>query len=100
MQVLNRTALEARGHHEGHARRPRAARFTDAEGEPTGVLENADALLVTSSSPRAVVPEEDHLDALGTLLSRYHEVGITSIIERNSNVEGYRTYEKLKARAG
>jgi hypothetical protein len=31
-----------------------------------------------------------------TLLKRYNEIGITSITERNSSVDGYRTYEKLK----
>jgi predicted amidohydrolase YtcJ len=44
------------------------------------------------------VPEEEHLKSLERLVQHYHEAGITSIFERNSSVEGYRTYEKLKAK--
>jgi len=68
----------------------------DAKGEPTGVLENANALLVKFMPARSV-PEEKYEASLVTLLKRYNEIGITSITERNSNPGGYRTYQKLKA---
>jgi predicted amidohydrolase YtcJ len=67
-----------------------------ADGSPTGVIENANALLLRFLPGRSI-PEDKHLDSLATLLRRYTEIGITSIGERNSNVEGYRLFEKLKA---
>jgi predicted amidohydrolase YtcJ len=36
------------------------------------------------------------LDRLEKVLHRYNEVGITSIFERGSNLEGYRTYQELR----
>jgi predicted amidohydrolase YtcJ len=52
--------------------------------------------LIGRHIPSRQVSEEAHLNALAQLIQRYHELGITSIFERNSSVEGYRTYEKLK----
>jgi predicted amidohydrolase YtcJ len=40
--------------------------------------------------------QRETLDQLEKLLQRYNEVGITSIFERGSNVEGYRTYQELR----
>ena len=67
-----------------------------ADGSPTGVIENGNALLVRFLPGRSL-PEEQHLASLETLLRRYTEIGITSIGERNSNVDGFRLFEKLKA---
>jgi predicted amidohydrolase YtcJ len=60
------------------------------------VIENANAILIKFLPSRGV-PEDKYHESLFTLLKRYNEIGITSITERNSNVDGYRTYEKLKA---
>lgn len=67
-----------------------------AGGSPTGVIENGNALLVRFLPGRSI-PEEKHLASLETLLRRYTEIGITSIGERNSSVDGFRLFEKLKA---
>lgn len=67
-----------------------------ADGSPTGVIENGNALLVRFLPGRSI-PEEQHLASLETLLRRYTEIGITSIGERNSSVDGFRLFEKLKA---
>ena len=66
------------------------------DGQPTGVIENANAL-VLKFMPARDLPDEKYRESLVTLLRRYNEIGITSITERNSNIAGYRTYEKIKA---
>jgi len=68
----------------------------DAEGEPSGLLEDPGSL---TSRFRQTKPVSDQafLAALKAVHRSYNRIGITSVIERNSNVEGYRTYEKLKA---
>jgi predicted amidohydrolase YtcJ len=67
----------------------------DAAGQPTGVIENSNALVLKFMPARELTDEQYHASLL-KLLHRYNEIGITSITERNSNVAGYRTYEKLK----
>ncbi len=68
----------------------------DEHGEPTGVLENPGSL---TSKFRQSKPVSDQafLTALKAVHRSYNRIGITSVIERSSNAEGYRTYEKLKA---
>jgi predicted amidohydrolase YtcJ len=68
----------------------------DNQGEPTGVLENP-GNLTSRFRPSKPVSDEAFLAALKQVHRSYNRIGITSVIERNSNVEGYRTYEKLKA---
>ena len=68
----------------------------DAQGEPTGVLENPGGLTSKFRQSKPV-SDEAFLAALKAVHRAYNRIGITSVIERNSNVEGYRTYEKLKA---
>jgi predicted amidohydrolase YtcJ len=96
VQILNTAAVKAAGITRDTAEPKGGKIVKDAQGEPTGVVENARDLVGKHIPPREV-SEEAHLQALARLLQRYHAVGITSIFERNSSVEGYRTYEKLKA---
>jgi predicted amidohydrolase YtcJ len=95
-QILNTRAIAAAGiTRETEA--PKGGKvLLGPDGNPTGVIENANALLIKFLPARGV-PDEKYHDSLVTLLKRYNEIGITSITERNSNVEGFRTYEKLKA---
>jgi predicted amidohydrolase YtcJ len=96
VQILNTAAIKAAGITK-ETKAPTGGKiYFDANGEPTGVMDNCGALTVRFMPARSV-PEEKHLDSLATLLQRYHEIGITSITDRNSSVDGYRTYEKLKA---
>ena len=67
----------------------------DAQGELTGVLENP-GNLTSKFKPSKPVSDQALLAALQEVQRSYNRIGITSITERNSNVEGYRTYEKLK----
>ncbi|MDO8539085.1 MAG: amidohydrolase [Opitutaceae bacterium] len=66
-----------------------------SDGQPTGVIENSGALLTKFVSGPSI-PEEKYHASLAELLRRYTEIGITSIGDRNSNLDGFRTYEKLR----
>jgi predicted amidohydrolase YtcJ len=67
----------------------------DAQGEPTGRIEEPRGLTAKFMMRRSP-SEAEYLQMLEDVLHHYNAIGITSINERNSNVEGYRTYEKLK----
>jgi predicted amidohydrolase YtcJ len=95
VQVVNSAALKAAGITRDTPNPAGGKIVKDDQGEPTGVLENPRAL-TARHLPAREVSEEAHLKELERLLRRYNEVGITSICERNSDVKGYRTYEKLK----
>jgi predicted amidohydrolase YtcJ len=93
--VLNTAALKAAGIARDTADPPGGKIVKDADGEPTGVLENPRGLLSRFLAARPV-PEERYLDALQRTLRRYNEVGITSVGERNTNADGYRAYQTLR----
>ena len=98
IQVLNTPALRAaritRDTPEPAGGKTR--NLKDADGEPSGVLENPGGLTSPFRQSKPI-SDEAFLAALKEVLRSYNRIGITSVIERNSNVEGYRTYEKLKA---
>ena len=96
VQVLNSAALHA-ARITRETPPPPGGKIHHADnGEPTGYTEDCGALL-QPFIPNRAPPEDHYLDSLAQLLRRYNEIGITSIGERNSNVAGYRAYEKLKA---
>ena len=96
VQRLNSKAIAAAGITRDTQPPPGGKIHFDDKGEPTGVIDNASALLV-KFMPAREVPAEKYEASLVTLLERYNEIGITSITERNSNPAGYRTYQKLKS---
>jgi predicted amidohydrolase YtcJ len=95
VRVLNSAALKASGITRSTPEPKGGKIFKDESGEPTGVLENVGDLIGKHLKARPV-SEAAHLDSLERLLKRYNEVGVTSIFERNSGVDGVRIYEKLK----
>jgi predicted amidohydrolase YtcJ len=96
VQVLNTAALRAANITKDTRPPAKGKIHIGADGQPTGVIEDAGALTAKFFARRNV-PESEYLDSLVRLLHRYNECGITSIFERNTNPAGYRTYEKLKA---
>ncbi|MGH9339495.1 MAG: amidohydrolase [Acidobacteriota bacterium] len=96
IQVLNSAALAAAGIRGDTPAGERGKIELTPDGNPTGVLENA-SFLVSQFLERPEASESEYLDSLNRLLRRYNELGITSIFERNSNAEGYQSYERLKA---
>lgn len=96
VQVLNSAALRAANITKDTPPPGKGKIHLGADGSLTGVMENCGALTVKFMPSRPVSDEQYH-DSLVKLLHTYNELGITSIFERNSGVEGFRTYEKLKA---
>ena len=93
---LNSLALQGAGVTRASVDPPGGAIAKDARGEPTGLLRNVGAMLARFRPSTAPVPP---LDMLERVHQQYVQTGITSVIERDATVEGYRAYEALQ-RAG
>jgi hypothetical protein len=98
VQVLNSAALQAAGITRDTQAPPRGLIQRGTDGAPTGVLENCGPL-TAGFLPHSDVPEAKYLDSLEKLLRLYSAKGITSIFERSTGVDGYRTFEKLKGQS-
>jgi predicted amidohydrolase YtcJ len=90
--VLNSAALRAAGITRTSPDPPGGAIVKDAAGEPTGLLRNVGSLL-DRFRPKA---REVSLDMLERVHRQYLSTGITSVIERGSSIDGYKTYEALR----
>ena len=90
---LNSVALRAAGITRDSADPPGGAIVKDAAGEPTGLLRNVGGLLARFRPSADRVP----LETLEQVHQQYLAAGITSVIERGASLEGYQTYEALKA---
>lgn len=95
LQVLNEAALKAAGITSATTAPKGGEVVLGEDGEPTGVLENSSEL-IEEYIPAREIPDEKYNDDLERLLGRYSEIGITSIFERGSDMDGYLRYEKLK----
>ena len=91
----NTAALKAAGIDRNSADPPGGAIVKDSAGEPTGLLRNVGDLLAQFRPAAGRVP----LETLEQVHRQYLTVGITSVIERGSTLEGYQTYDEMK-RAG
>lgn len=95
VMILNSAALQA-AKIDGKTQAPSGGKIEkDANGEPTGRLEDPRDLVSKHLPPRKV-SEETAQNELEKVLRAYNSIGITSVSERNANVEGFRAYEKLK----
>jgi predicted amidohydrolase YtcJ len=95
VQVLSTAALRAAGITRDTPD-PKGGRIVKGpDGEPTGVLEDPGSLTSRFLRPRPT-DNDAYLDSLERLIHEYNRIGITSIGERNSNVEGVRAYQKLQ----
>jgi predicted amidohydrolase YtcJ len=90
---LNTPALQAAGVTRASADPPGGAIAKDARGEPTGLLRNVGAMLARFQPSASPIPP---LDMLERVHQQYVQTGITSVIERDATVEGYRAYEALQ----
>jgi predicted amidohydrolase YtcJ len=91
--VLNGAALRAAGIERTTPDPPGGSIARDASGEPTGLLRNVDTLLARFRPPPAAIS----LEMLERVHRQYLAAGITSVIERGATLDGYRTYDKLRA---
>lgn len=69
----------------------------DAQGEPLGPVLGSNKLL-ESARKDAPFTFEDKLWALRAMQKRYNTAGITSVLDRAQDAEGFRVYETLEAR--
>jgi predicted amidohydrolase YtcJ len=94
VQILNTAALKAAGVTHDTPQPKNGRIVVDGTGEPTGVIEDA-AQLTSKFMPNKKASTEQVLGALENLHRAYNELGITSITERGSNAEGWRTYRAM-----
>jgi predicted amidohydrolase YtcJ len=92
--VLNSALLKRLGITRDTPQPPNGRIVKDDKGEPTGLVLGAPDLLGKFRGSRSYTPK-DRLWGLETMLHRYNEVGITSIIDRMEGPEGFRAYQKL-----
>jgi predicted amidohydrolase YtcJ len=90
--MVNTAALQAAGIGPDTPSPPGGSIVKDAQGEPTGLLRNVGGLL---DRYRGAGHPERLLSALETVHRRYNEAGITSVIERAADLDGYRAYAQL-----
>ena len=96
VQMLNTAALRAAGIDRDTAAPAGGAIAKDADGEPTGAIEDAPALTakwVQQPPP----PQETYRRLLEDVWRRYNRFGITSVAERRTDVEGWRTYNEMRS---
>ena len=92
--VLNSVLLKRLGITSSTPQPANGRILKDGKGEPTGLILGAPDLLGKFRSSRTFTAK-DRLWALRSMLSRYNEVGITSIIDRMERPEGLRAYQTL-----
>ena len=89
--MLNTAAIRAAGIASTTPDPPGGAIVKGPDGEPTGLLRNVGALLSRFMPRGGGVP----LGTLERVHKKYGEAGITSVIERGADLEGYRAYRDL-----
>jgi len=70
----------------------------DERGEPTGLILGARKLLGPLRGGRGSTTFDDIVWALRTMQRRYNQAGLTSVIDRSQNAEGFRAYHELQHR--
>ncbi len=94
VQVLNSPALRCAGIGRDTVVPDGGRIVMDQRGEPTGRIENAPSLTATWLQ-QAEPSQEDYRGVLEDLLRRYSRLGITSVTDRKTDAEGWRTYNDL-----
>jgi predicted amidohydrolase YtcJ len=94
--VLNSYALKLSGIDRHTPNPPGGDIVKDADGEPNGILKNAQSL-VKGLDRAAYFTEAEKLDALEQQLKRYIAAGLTAVGDGGVNPEQIGLYQKLKA---
>jgi predicted amidohydrolase YtcJ len=96
VQMLSSAALAAAGITKDTPDPAGGRIVRGADGAPTGALENC-AALTKRWLDRPPPAREAVLERMAELMGRYAELGITSIVDRRTDVAGWRAFEALKA---
>src|SRR5688572_12313641 len=94
--IANSLALKISGITRTTPNPPGGEIVKDKNGEPNGILKNAQGLLKRGPRVAASISESDKLQALEDQLKRYVAAGLTSINDRAVNAEQIALYQKLK----
>jgi predicted amidohydrolase YtcJ len=94
--VVNTLALKLSGITRDTPNPPHGEIVKDPNGEPNGILRNAQSLL-KGLKPAATFSEQEKRAALERMLRMYREAGITTIGEGGATPEEISLYERLKA---
>jgi predicted amidohydrolase YtcJ len=92
--VLNTAAMRHLEISRDTPQPPAGRIIKDAQGEPTGLILGAPQLLARVRTARPITPK-DQLWALREMLRHYSQTGITSIIDRGEDPDGFRAYQAL-----
>jgi predicted amidohydrolase YtcJ len=93
--IANSLALKMSGIDRNTPDPPGGEIVRDKNGEPNGILKNAQRLLKIPRSSESYT-EEERLAALEGMLKRYVAAGLTSIVDRALSVDDIPLYEKLR----
>jgi predicted amidohydrolase YtcJ len=96
VSILNSYALKQCGIDRNTPNPPGGEVVKDANGEPTGVLKNAQSL-IKGLNRSEHFSEAEKLDALEQQLKRYVAAGLTTVGDRAVNAEQISLYRKLRA---
>lgn len=96
VQVLNSAALAAADINRSTPDPKDGQIVRDAQGNPTGMLRNARALVADYLSKSPAISKPQLLRALERVHASYSSLGFTSITERRADPETYALYEELK----
>ena len=94
--ILNSYALKKCGIDRNTPNPPGGEVVKDANGEPTGILKNAQSL-VKGLNRSEHFSEAEKLDALEQQLKRYVAAGLTTVGDRAVDAEQISLYQKLRA---
>jgi predicted amidohydrolase YtcJ len=94
--IVNSYALKKCGITKDTPNPPNGEIVKDANGQPNGILKNAQSLL-KGLKRSADFTEAEKLDALEQQLRRYVEAGLTTVGDRAVNPEQIKLYQTLKA---
>ena len=94
--IVNSMALKVSGIDRNTPNPPGGEIVKDKNGEPNGILKNAQRLLKGARSAERF-SEAERLDALEGMLNRYVAAGLTSVIDRALSLEDIKLYDKLRA---
>ncbi len=94
--IANSLALSMSGITRDTPNPPGGEIVKDKNGEPNGILKNAQGLLKRQRSFAGIFSESEKLDALQDQLKRYVAAGLTSVNDRAVDTEQIALYQKLK----
>lgn len=95
--ILNTAGLKRLGIDRNTPAPPGGEIVKDANGEPNGIIRNAEPLLKGEVSVNPVFSRPQQLDALEKMLRRYLAIGLTTVGDRAVTAEEVALYRELKA---